>query len=107
MLQLLALSTLAVVLRHPELLKPYHLRSNSIDHNDLPIALAEQNVPIVNTKTDTPKFLNYDSDEISPTNNIGASNKNDRDYLLSYGMFVDRQMRYGNISKNLVTVLKK
>ncbi|XP_050543421.1 lysosomal-associated transmembrane protein 4B [Daktulosphaira vitifoliae] len=105
MLQLLALSTLVVLLRHPELLKPYQLRTNSIEHNDLPIALAEQNIPVVNTKTDIPTFLNYESDEISPTNFIGVSTKNDRDYLLSYGMFVNHQMRYEELNFAAILIL--
>jgi len=68
MLQLLAISTLAVFLRHPELIKPVQITRTSIEQNDLPTALAERNIPTFNVNyvsTDGSSALsNYDQDDI-------------------------------------------
>jgi hypothetical protein len=96
MLQLLAISTLGVFLRHPELLKPIHItRTSIIEHNDLPTALAERNMPTVNlnsVSTDGSAFSNYDQDDmIEPT----AGGTKNEEYYTSYGMFTGRPWRYG------------
>lgn len=98
MLQLLALSTLGVFLRHPELLKPIQItRTSIIERNELPTALAERNMPTVNLNsfsTDGPVFSNYDQDDINVPTADGA--KND-EYYTTYGMFLGRPLRYGKI----------
>lgn len=98
MLQLLALSTMAVVLRHPELLRPIQIRRSS-DLNELPTALAERNMPNLNGNTfssDTSLF--YDQDNVVEPS-AGAAK--DEEYYASYGMFMGRPLRYGKLMLNL------
>jgi len=100
MLQLLALSTLGVVLRHPELLKPVQITRTSIEHNELPTALAERNIPTFNVNyvsTDGSAALpNYDQDDmIEPT--IGGT-KGEK--YSSFGMFMGRPLQLGKLQLN-------
>jgi len=94
MLQLLALSTMGVFLRHPELMKPIHLtRTSMIEHYELPTALAERNMPNFNfnsISTDVSENID-DQDMIEPT---PVDTKNE-EYYSSYGMFIGRPLRYG------------
>jgi len=99
MLQLLALSTIGVFLRHPELLKPIQITRTSIEHNELPTALAERNVSTFNVNyvsTDGSSALsNYDQDDmIEPT--IGST-KGEKYY--TFGMFMGRPFQ---MSKNCI-----
>jgi len=94
MLQLLAISTLIVFLRHPEILKPVKITRTSIDHNELPTALAERNIPTFNVNyvsTDASSGVsNYDQDDIiEPT--VGGT-KGEK-YSSSFGMFMGRPLQ--------------
>lgn len=96
MLQLLAISTLGVFLRHPELLRPVRITTrSSIDVNELPTALAERNIPTYNNYVSTDgssALLNYDQDDmIEPT--IGSTSTNVENY--SFGMFMGRPFNTG------------
>lgn len=95
MLQLLAISTLGVFLRHPDLLKPVQITRTSVEHNELPTALAERTIPTLNinyVSTDSSSALStYDQDEmIEPT--IGGT-KGEK--YSSFGMFMGRQLQMG------------
>lgn len=97
MLQLLAISTLGVFLRHPELLKPIQITRTSVDNNGLPTALAERNVPILNldsVSTDGSVFSNYDQDDMIEPEISGSKNG---EYYATYGMFIGRPLRYGKL----------
>lgn len=106
MLQLLAISTLGVFLRHPELIKPIQIVKTSMverDDVELPTALAERNmpaIPINSFSTDGAEFTNYNDevDMIEPTSG-GAKNG---DYYASYGMFIGRPLRYGKLILNIL-----
>lgn len=95
MLQLLALSTLGVVLRHPELLKPIQItRTSIVEHDELPTALAERNMPNLNVNSvssDSSAFINDQGDMIEPTADDGKSGE----YFASYGIFIGHPLRYG------------
>lgn len=99
MLQLLALSTLGVFLRHPEFLKPIQITRTSLgDRNELPTALAERNIPTFNMNSipaDGNGFSNYDQDEMIETTVSGSKNG---EYYASYGMFMGRPLKYGKIN---------
>jgi hypothetical protein len=98
MLQLLAISTLGVFLRHPELLKPVHITRTSIEQNDLPTALAERNFPTFNNYVSTDgssPLSNYEQDDmVEPT--IGGI-KGER---YSFGMFMGRPINMGKLQLN-------
>lgn len=96
MLQLLAISTMGVVLRHPELLK---ITRTSIDRNELPTALAERNMPSLNDNSatmDSSTFSNYEQDDaIEPTT---GEERNGHYYTsATYGMYIGRPLRYGKL----------
>lgn len=98
MLQLLALSTLIVFLRHPELLKPVQIIRNSVEQNELPTALAERNIPTFNVNyvsTDGSASLSniYDQDDmVEPT--IGGT-RGER--YATFGMFMGRSLQLGKL----------
>lgn len=96
MLQLLAISTLGVFLRHPELLKPIQItRTSLVERNELPTALAERNIPTFNMNSipaDGNGFSNYDQDEMIETTVDGSKSS---EYYASYGMFMGRPLKYG------------
>lgn len=94
MLQLLAISTLGVFLRHPELLKPVRITTrSSTDVNELPTALAERNIPTYNNYVSTDgssALLNYDQDDmIEPTTGSTIVEN------YSFGMFMGRSFNTG------------
>lgn len=102
MLQLLAISTLGVFLQHPELLKPIQItRTSLVEHNELPTALAERNIPILNVdsiSTESSVFSNYDQDIIEP----GVGGPKNGEYYATYGMFIGRPLRYGKLVIKLI-----
>lgn len=94
MLQLLALSTVIVVLQHPELLKPIQIRASVVENSELPTALAERNMPNLNVNsisTDGSAFTNDQGDMIEPAAGDGKNGE----YFASYGIFTGRTLRYG------------
>lgn len=102
MLQLLAISTLGVFLRHPELIKPIQIVKTSMIERDaeLPTALAEHNmqaIPIDSFSTDSDGTnYNGEADMMEPT----SSDAKNGDYYASYGMFIGRPLRYGKLMLN-------
>ncbi|KAL4142565.1 hypothetical protein QTP88_005002 [Uroleucon formosanum] len=104
MLQLLAISTLGVFLRHPEFLRPVQITRTSIDHNELPTALADRNIPTFNVNyvsTDGSSALsNYDQDDIiEPT--IGGT-KGEK--YSSFGMFMGRPLQMDDINYGVFVI---
>lgn len=106
MLQLLALSTLVVFLRHPELIKPIQItRTSMMEQNELPTALAERNIPNINVNSvssDDSEYINDQSEMIDPT----TVNSKNGEYFSSYGMFVGRPLRYGKFIIRQVSVVR-
>jgi len=97
MLQLLAISTLGVFLQHPDLLKPVHItRTSIVEHNELPTALAEHNIPTFNNyvSTDgTSPLSTYDQDDmVEPT--IGGI----KGTRYSFGMFMGRPVNMDDLN---------
>lgn len=102
MLQILAISTLQVFKQHPDLLKPIHLsRSHVVEHNELPTALAERNIPTlsINDLSTDSSDSNYNQDDLNEFTTPGA--KENGEYYTSYGMFVGRPLQYGKLILNL------
>ncbi|VVC32130.1 Hypothetical protein CINCED_3A008877 [Cinara cedri] len=101
MLQLLAISTMGVVLRHPDLLK---ITRTLPDPNELPTALAERNMPSINDNAatiDGSTFSNYEQDDGSE-----PDERNGHYYTsATYGMYVGRPIRYGKKEINVALFL--
>lgn len=90
---------MAVVLRHPELLRPIQIRRSSVDLNELPTALAERNIPTLNVNSfSSDPSLFYDQDNVVESS-AGAAKE--EEFYASYGMFMGRPLRYGKLMFNL------
>lgn len=84
-------------MQHPNLLKPFQITKTSlVENNELPTALAERNIPILNVdsvSTEGSVFSNYDQSMIEPGTGCAKNGK----YFSTYGMFIGRPLRYGEL----------
>lgn len=98
MLQLLTLSSVVVVVLHPELLKPVQ-RAQDVENSELPTALAERNMPNLNINyisTDGSAFTNDQGDMIEQATSDGKN----EEHFAAYGIFTGRTLRHGKKTSN-------
>lgn len=100
MLQLLTLSTFVVFLKHPEFFKTNETEFFITEHNDLPTALAERNMPTLNMNSFTRENVDLSSNDPSEIHEQGVDDLKNDEYYSSYGMFTGRPLHYGKLMLN-------
>lgn len=87
-------------LKHPEFFKTNGTEFFITEHNDLPTALAERNMPTLNMNSFATDNVELSSNDPSDIREPTVDDIKNEEYYSSYGMFTNRPLHYGKLMSN-------